>query len=289
MSSETIEEVFASCKSKGKTAFIPYVTAGYPSKASTVPLLLALQKGGADIVELGVPFSDPLADGETIQRANTEALKNGVTLKDCITYVADARKAGFTKPVVLMGYFNPFLKYGAEKLLKECNEVGIHGLIVVDLLFGEAGEFIQLCRKYSVNFIPLVAPTSTDERIAKIAKITSGYVYCVSLTGVTGARTSLPVDLQSFVARVKKFIKKPIAIGFGYVVRSTRSSSSSFSQSDAVRSRSLSTRQHYLSVGKLADGVIMGSAIVRTAATKGDTVEESAKRLEKFVQSIVTG
>ena len=246
---------------KEKTSFIPYITAGYPKKDSTVSLLLALQRGGADVIELGVPFSDPLADGETIQQANTDALKNGVTMKDCLGYVEEARKKGLVVPVVLMGYFNPFLQYGLEDFLKECDRVGVQGLIVVDLLFGEAKDFLDLCKKYRVNFIPLIAPTSTEERIAKIAEIASGYVYCVSLTGVTGARTELPADLQTFIERVRKHIKLPIAVGFG-----------------------LSTREHYLSVGKFADGAVMGSAIIRAVRDNDD-----AKKLESFVKSIVEG
>lgn len=251
---------------KDKTAYIPYLTAGYPKKDATVPLLLALQAGGADIIELGVPFSDPLADGETIQKANTVALSNGVNMKDCIRYVEEARKAGLTKPVVLMGYFNPFLQFGLEALLKECKRVGIAGLIVVDLLFGEAGDFLKLCQKYSVDFIPLIAPTSTDSRIAKIAEIASGYVYCVSLTGVTGTRTELPSNLQDFIKRVKKYIKIPVAVGFG-----------------------LSTRTHYISIGKFAEGAVMGSAIIRNVRDGGDTVSEKSKNLSAFVRSIVKG
>ena len=218
------------------------------------------------MIELGVPFSDPLADGGTIQKANTDALNNGVTLKDCLNYVKDARSKGFHTPVVLMGYYNPFMQYGEEKLVKECQEVGVHGLIVVDLLFDEAESLLSLCEKYKINFIPLIAPTSTDDRIAKIAKIASGYVYCVSLTGVTGARTELPKDLKDFISRVKKYISLPIAIGFG-----------------------LSTRTHFLSVGKLADGAVMGSAIVKRAAMDGDDIKASAKRIESFVTSVVKG
>eukprot|EP00940_MAST-03C_sp_MAST-3C-sp2_P002461 g2461.t1 len=252
--------------SKDRTAYIPYVTAGYPTKKSTVPLLLALQEGGADVIELGVPFSDPLADGETIQKANTQALKNGVTMNDVIGYVGEARKKGLTKPVVLMGYFNPFLQFGLENFLKKCNEVGIQGLIVVDLLFGEATDFLGLCKKYGVDFIPLIAPTTTDDRIEKIAKVASGYVYCVSLTGVTGARTELPADLQDFIARVRKHIKIPIAVGFG-----------------------LSTRAHYLSVGKFADGAVMGSAIIRNVASGTDsTIDATRKGLTAFVSSILS-
>ena len=193
--STEIAAVFAKTKAESRPAFIPYITAGYPRAADTVPVLLALQSNGADIIEIGVPFSDPIADGNTIQAANQQALDNGVSLQDTINYVIEARKQGLTVPIVLMGYFNPFLQFGEEKLINTCADAHIHGFIVVDLPPVEALTFRKICDTRDLCLVPLVSPTTTDERLAVMGKMAKGYVYCVSLNGVTGARTELPVHL----------------------------------------------------------------------------------------------
>jgi tryptophan synthase len=229
-----------------KPAFVGYVTGGFPTKADTVPAMLAMQESGVDVIEVGVPFSDPLADGGVIQKANQLALTNGVHLGDCIAAVREARSKGLTVPVVLMGYYNPFLRYGEGKLVDECAEAGVNGFIVVDLPLEECASFLSHCDRKELAFVPLVAPTTEESRLAKIAAVGRGFVYCVSVTGVTGARTELPTDLADFVARVKAHIKLPVAVGFG-----------------------ISTRAQVESVGKVADGVVMGSAIVTKLQTEG--------------------
>lgn len=229
-----------------KPAFVGFVTAGFPTKAETVPALLAMEEAGVDVIELGVPFSDPMADGATIQKANQVALLNGTTVGDCISAVRDARAAGLKAPVVLMGYLNPFMRYGEAKLVDDCADAGVSGYIVVDLPVEEATSFVAHCDRRGLAFVPLVAPTTLDARLEQISKVARGFVYCVSVLGVTGTRTSLPPDLDALVARVKTVIKAPIAVGFG-----------------------ISTREQVEAVGRVADGVVMGSAIVNKLEAEG--------------------
>jgi len=262
MLSEEVRHAFAKSKAEGRPAFIPYITAGYPRAADTVPVLLALQENGADIIEVGVPFSDPIADGDTIQAANQQALDNGVSLEDVISYVVEARKQGLTVPIILMGYYNPFLQYGEEKLINACADAKIHGFIVVDLPPIEALQFRTICDTRDMCLVPLVSPTTTDDRLAVMGKMAKGYVYCVSLNGVTGARTELPIHLSSFLDRVRKHMKCPLAVGFG-----------------------LSTRAHVKAVGKLADGAIIGSAVIKSLA-KGTDTASSVEHVGKYVYSV---
>lgn len=242
-----------------RPAFVAYLTAGFPKREATVPALLAMQEAGVDVIEVGVPFSDPLADGGTIQRANEVALRNGVTLADCLAMVTAARRGGLTVPVVLMGYYNPFLRYGEDALMADCVTAGINGFIVVDLPYDEAGSFLTKCRAAGRAFIPLVAPTTEPARLDKIAAVASGFVYCVSVTGVTGARTELPADLADFIARVRRHVTTaPLAVGFG-----------------------ISTREQAASVGALADGVVMGSAIIRQLESEG------VEGLRSFLREVI--
>lgn len=258
-----INEKLAECKAAGKTAFVPFVPAGYPTHDDTVPILLAMQEGGADIIEVGVPFSDPLADGATIEAANMVALKGGVTLAIAMQYVKDARAAGLTVPVILMGYYNPFLAYGEKELMLNCVDVGVDGFIVVDLPCEAAIDFRELAFASNLAWIPLVAPVTSDERMAMLAKISSGYIYCVALTGVTGARSALPDDLPQYLARCRKAFSQPLAVGFG-----------------------LSSRQHLLDVGKLADAAVMGSQVVKVITAGGDTPTERAASVKAFFEEI---
>ena len=187
--SALVKAAFAKANAENRPAFIPYVTAAFPDADSTVPMLLALQEGGADVIELGMPFSDPMADGPTIQRSSFIGLSNGVTTKSCLESVVEARKRGLTVPVILMTYYNIFSAYGEAKMVKDCAETyGIQGFIVVDLPLEEAAVFSEACKTHDLCFVPLVAPTSQDDRLATIAAHSSGYVYCVSVTGTTGAR-----------------------------------------------------------------------------------------------------
>lgn len=199
----------------------------------TVPLLLAAEKGGADIIEvcnalavqcawltclcrqIGMPFSDPLADGPTIQDANTIALKNGITYRDVLDFVATARKQGLKAPVVLMGYVNPLIQYGEEKAVVDAKEAGVNGFIVVDLPLEEQPFFFKACRTHHLSFVPLIAPTTRNDRLPALVAAADSYIYCVSLTGITGARTSVSKQLPDFLKRVRSFTNLPLAVGFG--------------------------------------------------------------------------
>ena len=194
-------------------------------------------------------------------------MENGTNVEDCLQFVRDARAEGLTVPIVLMGYCNPFLNYGEERLVEDCSKAGISGFIVVDLPPDEAETFQKSCDEFGCSLIPLVAPTTTDARMAQIARDTSGsakgYVYCVSVTGVTGARTDLPPDLVDFLDRVRKHFTVPLAVGFG-----------------------LSTREHMKQVGAMAEGVVMGSAVIR-AFGKGETTEEHVASISEFCNGVV--
>jgi tryptophan synthase len=254
---DRLKGAFAARNAAGKPAFVAFLTAGYPTLASTVPSMLTLQAAGCDVIEVGVAFSDPLADGGTIAKASEGALANGVSLAWTLQAVRDARAAGLTVPVVLMGYINPVLAYGQARLVADAAAAGVDGFIVVDLLPEDAGSFLALCGAAGLAFVPLVAPTTPDARLPLIAAAASAFVYCVSVTGVTGARTELPPDLADFLRRVRAHVKLPLAVGFG-----------------------LSTPAHVAAVGGLAEGVVMGSAIVRA-------MEEGPAALEKLLKEVV--
>ncbi len=229
-------------------------------------LLLALQNGGADVLELGVPFTDPQADGATIQKANEVALSYGVTLQSCINMVTDARSRGLTVPVVLMGYYNPFLAYGLDKLMEDSKNAGIDGFIVVDLPPEEGSIFVTKASSKGLSYIPLVSPTTTNDRIAYLSSNAGSFMYCVSVTGVTGARGDLPSDLKSFVDRVRENSNAPLAVGFG-----------------------ISTPDQVAEVSKVAEGVVVGSAIISaidSAASKSPL--ERAKHLENYTSSLTS-
>eukprot|EP00123_Amoebidium_parasiticum_P018301 comp24164_c0_seq1/m.44070 comp24164_c0_seq1/g.44070 ORF comp24164_c0_seq1/g.44070 comp24164_c0_seq1/m.44070 type:complete len:690 (-) comp24164_c0_seq1:243-2312(-) len=255
---EQLLSTFARCKQEGRAAFVTYLTAGFPRRQDTVPLLLSLQAGGADVIEIGVPFTDPIADGPTIQYANQVALDHGTnSYADCLDIVREARSQGLTLPVVFMGYYNPIVAYGEQQLISDCKAAGVNGFIVVDLPPEESLAFRRVCRDQGLSFVPLIAPTTTDERMAHLCKCADSFIYCVSLTGVTGERTELSADLPNFVARLRANTQLPLAIGFG-----------------------VSTREHFEQVAALGDGVVIGSAIIRTvaaAAKEGTDIGEAAK------------
>ncbi|CAM9483256.1 unnamed protein product [Heterosigma akashiwo] len=255
---------FEKARAEKKSALVSYLTAGYPAMEDTVELMLALQAGGTDVIELGVPFTDPQADGATIQHTNEIALANKITTKDSLEFGRQA-VAGLTIPVVLMGYYNPFLRYGLDKLMQECKEVGVDGFIIVDLPPEYGEEIINKCREYGLSFVPLISPTTTDERIAFLADAADSFLYCVSLTGVTGARSGLPDDLPDFVARIRGVTDMPLAVGFG-----------------------ISQPEHVAQVSKLADGVVVGSAIMNTidGCAAGSSAQEKAAALEAFVGTL---
>lgn len=230
---------FERLKRDRQTGIVAYVTVGYPDVETTFSLVPDLQAAGADVIELGVPFSDPLADGVTIQQASFRALQQGVTLKKCLETCRSLRETGSSIPLVLMGYYNPFLNLGLERFAEEAAKSGVDGVIVPDLPAEEAGAMRRACVSNGIDLIFMLAPTSTDERIAWVCQMATGFVYCVSLTGVTGARRDLPSALPDFIARVRRCTDLPLAVGFG-----------------------ISTRAHVEGVGKYADAVVVGSALI---------------------------
>jgi tryptophan synthase alpha chain len=234
-----IARAFAQARAEGRTAIMPFVTTGYPTPERSEEWVLALVRGGADIIELGVPFSDPLADGATVQRTSQVALQHGVTLADAVAMARRLREErGVSVPMLLMGYYNPMLQYGLQRLAVDCAAAGVDGFIVPDLPAEESDELLAICRPQGLDLIYLLAPTSTDERIAAVARRASGFIYCVSLTGVTGQRATIP-DLTSYLARVRAQTGVPLAIGFG-----------------------ISTPEHVRQVGAVADGAVIASAMI---------------------------
>jgi tryptophan synthase alpha chain len=229
----------------GHKALIPYVTVGYPSVEDTLKVVPLLAGSGCDIAELGIPFSDPLADGATIQKASFCALKNGVTPKLCLE-VAEKLSRKVDIPLVFMTYFNPVLSYGLEEFCAACARSGVDGLIIPDLPPDEASELEDVTRRDNLDLIYLLAPSSSDERIRLVAERARGFIYLVSVTGVTGARASLPSELNSFVGRVRKAAKQPLCVGFG-----------------------ISTPEQARQVAEIADGVIVGSRIIQLMETEG--------------------
>ena len=236
-----IDRVFAALKAGKRTALIPFITAGDPSLESTLPTMHALAKAGADVIELGVPFSDPMADGPVIQRSSERALTKGMSMRKVLATVAEFRKTNSTTPVVLMGYANPIEAMGQAKFVDAAAEAGIDGVLVVDYPPEEADDFAALLGGRGVAPIFLLAPTSTPERIAHVAKLARGYVYYVSLRGVTGAGNLDVSEVANNVAAIKAAVPVPVGVGFG--IR------------DGATARK---------VAAVADAVVIGSALVQT-------------------------
>ena len=223
----------------GHTALISYITIGYPSLEATLEVVPILANSGCDIVELGIPFSDPLADGVTIQKASFRALRKGITPKICLE-VARQLSQKVDIPLVFMTYFNPVFSYGLEEFCSACARSGIDGLIIPDLPPEEGSELEAITQKQGLDLIYLLAPTSTEARIRLVTERSRGFIYLVSVTGVTGARDRLPADLEAFVARVRKVATQPLCIGFG-----------------------ISTPEQAGQVARIADGVIVGSRLIQ--------------------------
>lgn len=234
-----IEAAFQSLRRQRRTALLAYLPVGYPDLQATLELVPALVGGGADLIELGIPFSDPLADGATIQRATFQALQQGVTVADCLSAAQRLRET-LDAPLLFMGYYNPILNYGLEAFCRAAAEAGADGLIIPDLPPEEAGELRTSAKARGLDLVFLLAPTSTPERIAAVAEAASGFIYCVALAGVTGARAQLDAGLAAFIGRVRRQAKGlPLAVGFG-----------------------ISKPQHFATLAGLADGVVVGSALI---------------------------
>jgi tryptophan synthase alpha chain len=235
-----IAAAFAAAKDEKRAALMPYFTLGYPDPEISLDVIEAVAGAGADLIELGVPFSDPLADGPTIQHSTQVALEQGVNAAQCIEMVTDLRARGVTQPFMLMGYVNPILAFGVERFVAEAAKAGADGFIVPDLPPEEAAEIEAACQVHRRALVYLLAPTSPPERIRLLARHTTGFLYLVSLAGVTGARDALPSHLAEFVRQVRALAHTPLAVGFG-----------------------ISTPEQAHAVGQLADGVIVGSALIR--------------------------
>lgn len=260
---EHISSAFNTVRSEGRMAFMPYFTLGFPTQSASVQIVTAIAQSGADLIELGIPFSDPLADGPTIQHSTQVALEHGTSVRLCLEMTAQLRASGVLQPLLLMGYYNPILSYGIARFVAEAAQAGADGLIVPDLPPEEAGELENHCRSSQLALVFLVAPTSTPERLELIAARSTGFLYLVSLTGVTGARTQVSSGLEEFIARVRAATSLPLAVGFG-----------------------ISTPEHARQVGRLAEGVIVGSALIHAVEQSDRPVEAAAAFVEGFKEAI---
>lgn len=260
-----IDQKFQELRDQGTSAFMPYVCAGDPNPELTAKLILTLEEAGADLIELGVPFSDPIADGPTIQRASERALTFNISLQQILEIVTSLRKKTDI-PIALMSYYNPIFRMGEETFCKAAQAAGVDGLIVPDLPPEQAPALLEIAPKYDLATIFLVAPTSPPERMQRIASVSTGFIYCVSLTGVTGARAMLSDEIAPMIAELRKHTDKPIGVGFG-----------------------VSTPEQANQVAGIADGVIVGSAIVNVIE---ENIADEAKLLtavKQFASDLASG
>ena len=242
-----IQTKFETLRREGRKGFIPYITAGDPDLQTTTKIILELERSGADVIELGVPFSDPMADGPVIQRASERALKNGVSVRDCLQVVRDVREKSDV-PIILFSYLNPLISLGLDKLGEELKAAGVDGALATDLIPEEAGEYLAIMRESNLDTVFLVAPTSTDERIELVAGTSSGFVYAISRAGVTGERQTLSEAAATLVGRVRRFTDMPVAVGFG-----------------------ISTPEQVTEVWRHADAAVVGSRLVsEIESNRGD-------------------
>lgn len=256
-----ISRRFAELRASGELGIVAYITAGDPSLEATVKFVLALAEAGADVIELGVPFSDPLADGPTIQRASERALKSGTTLAGVIDLVRHIRESSQI-PLVLFSYYNPILQMGLEKFARAAAEVGADGVLGTDLTPEESADYRRILATHHLDTIFLGAPTSTDERLTKIAAVSSGFLYLISRTGVTGAKDALPDDLPALLRRARNVTQLPIAVGFG-----------------------ISLPGHVSVLSGLADAAVIGSALV-SEIENAKSVEAAGAALAQRVRSL---
>ncbi len=256
-----IQACFAALAKKQQQALIPYITAGFPERATTVPLMHGLVKAGADIIELGVPFSDPMADGPVIQAAGEKALAQGVGMRDVLGFVREFRRTDQSTPLVLMGYTNPIERYGLERFMDDAQAAGVDGLIVVDTPPEESQEIAAMCRARAMDLVFFLAPTSTDERIAMVATLATGYVYYVSFRGITGAGHLDATDVLAKVSHLKKALPMPVGVGFG--IR------------DAESARTIAQK---------ADAIIIGTRIIQLLGE--GPVDQAVDRASQFVAGV---
>ncbi len=257
-----LDAMFALAKAQGRAAFLPYYPIGYPSYAGSLEAIEAMAEVGVDGFEIGIPFSDPIADGPTIQAATQIALENGTTVRKCLDAVRTLRGGGVTQPMLMMGYANPLVAYGTEQFVRDARAAGADGLIVPDLPPEEAAMFADVCAQEGMALVFFLAPTSNDKRIDMSAKHATGFIYVVSLTGITGARAKLPTYLRDFIRRLRAKTDKPLVLGFG-----------------------ISTAEHARQVSQLTDGFIVGSALVRAGGEGVAAVRDLASVLRNAMDS----
>ncbi len=258
-----IENMFEQAKAENRSAFMPYFPIGYPTYEKSMDAILAMADIGADGFEIGIPFSDPIADGPTVQAATQIALENGTTVKHCLEAVKILRERGVTQPMMLMGYVNPLLAYGVEQFVYDAQLAGADGLIIPDLPPEEAHWFTDTCAKHNLALIFLLAPTSNDKRIQLVAEKATGFIYVVSLTGITGARDSLPSYLQDYIGRLREQTTQPLVLGFG-----------------------IGTPEHVKQINNLVDGFIVGSALVRAGKESTETVRMLSQAMRQVLDEL---
>ncbi len=247
-----------------RPGLVAYLTAGDPDLATTREIALAAIDAGADVIELGVPFSDPLADGPVIQRASERAVAGGTRLVDVLGLAAELHAARPDAGLVIFSYFNPVLRFGVEKFCKAAENAGVDGVLIIDMIVEEADDYLVHLRKHGIAPIFLAAPTSPDERLRKIAQVTQGFVYAVSRTGTTGAQKDLTNDAELLVQRLRRYTKLPIAVGFG-----------------------VSTPEHVAALGAFADAAVVGSALV--AIIEKSSREEAPSSIARFIKGLLGG
>lgn len=263
--SNRIQEAFSRARAEGRGALMPYITAGDPDLGRTLKILQALERAGADLVELGIPYSDPIADGPVIQLASARALAAGTKVAGIAALVREYRAAGGTLAIVVMTCYNPILCYGPERFVQDFAAAGADGVLITDLPPEESAQWVATTQAAGLKTVYLVAPTTPPERIHLATECTTGFVYAVSRAGVTGTRSALPPDLAQLVTSIRANTDLPVAVGFG-----------------------VSTAAHVRTVCALADGAIVGSALVKVIAQHGGT-EELAAAVEAFVSDLAAG
>ncbi|HHI96509.1 MAG TPA: tryptophan synthase subunit alpha [Thermodesulfatator atlanticus] len=258
-----VEEAIRKANERGEAALIPFIEGADPSLEVTAELLWALEEAGADVIELGFPFSDPLADGPIIQEAAQRALKNRPTLSDFLALVENLRQKGFKTPIVIMGYLNPFYRFGLENFAKQAQKAGLNGAIIPDLPLEEAKPWLKIARRYQLAAVMLAAPTTPPERLARIAQNSSGFLYYVSVTGITGARNKLPEDLALKLDLARELSPVPVGVGFG-----------------------ISRPEQVAHLANFADAIVVGSAIVKIIAAHLKKPASLVKAVRDFVTEL---
>lgn len=255
---QALQTMFAQAAAQERAAFLPYFPVGYPDYEASIQAIQAMAEAGVDGFEIGVPFSDPLADGPVIQAATQRALENGITVRKCLEAVAALRARGVRQPMMMMSYANPLLAYGTERFVADARAAGADGLIVPDLPPEEAHYFADACAREGLGLTFFLAPTSDARRIELVSRHTTGFIYVVSLLGITGARNELPADLLEMIGRIRSQTSTPLVLGFG-----------------------ISTPEHARRMNGLVDGFIVGSALVRAASEGVDAVARLASQLRQ--------